>query len=306
VEDLKRDLVEQRSQWDFLPLEQRPIIKIDDGLLLVDAKFIMSRVTSGLFYFVFDYLKGIDEPRAKAWQSVWGLMVESLAKENLRPLAPMLLGDGKTFFDDNDLKRAYPGDKQADVVIDFGETIVAFEIVSGHLTIKTRLNLDTEAFFKDMEKIAFKKIRQLSKTASNILSDPSRLTGAGEGPTHFQPIVIAGGGFPINVATTLAIENYIKENGLLDDARILPIAFIDLADLELLESLAELNLTVVEAVSKWRTSEERDQPLRNWVHNQPDMAIIRPSRMDRSSHDLFDEFAPRLNITEVKDLDSDL
>jgi hypothetical protein len=64
VDTFSRELLVQRSDWDFLPFEKRPIIELESGWLLIDAGFLMDRVTIGLYYFVFDDLKAINESLA--------------------------------------------------------------------------------------------------------------------------------------------------------------------------------------------------------------------------------------------------
>jgi len=299
LDELADDLLIQRSDWDFLPFEMRPIIELADGWLLVDRNFLMGRVTSGLFYFVFDYLKSLDTDLALEWSRIWGDMVEALVRDNVVELAQLQSGVSRPVYSQDDLAVAYPkGGGRADILVDFDETIVAFEVVSGHLTINSRLGLDRNAFDADMEKIVYKKLRQLDGTASNVLNDPTRLLGPATRPLRFQPVVVAGGGFPFNFATSQFIDNFIAMNGLFAQSGVLLAAVIDLSDLEIIEALHEDGEFVADLIRDWKSSSDRHLSFRNWVLKNRGSARARPRRMDAPIHALMGDFSRRLNIEE--------
>ena len=288
-----------RSNWDFLPFEMRPIIDLEDGWLLVDTSFLMDRVTSGLYYFVFDHFKSIDVSLALEWSKVWGDMVEALVRDNVGPLAQDSQGEIRPVYTEDDLAAAYPkGGGRADILIDFDETVVAFEVVSGHLTINTRLGLNQESFIDDMEKIVYKKLRQLDGTATNVMNEPSVLLGVDSHPRHFQPVVVAAGGFPINFGTTQLIEDYVVKTNLFQQKSVLPVVVIDLSDLEIIEALGEDGESVVSIIRDWKSSAQSQQSLRNWLIRTRGEVRARPRRMDARIHLLTDDFACRLGIDD--------
>ena len=69
------------------------------------------------------------------------------------------------------LKRAYPNGGNADVVIDLGDDIGVFEIVSHRLTVPTRISGLRASFDRDMEASVFKKVRQLNDTVQSLTDD---------------------------------------------------------------------------------------------------------------------------------------
>lgn len=300
-EEFSERLQSPRSQWDFLPFEMTPIIGLEDGWLLIDADLLMARVTNGLFYFVLDYLKKTDPPLAKVWPSVWGKMVEALVNDNLRHLAPASLGNAKVVFTEDDFGLAYPDSQRSDLAIDFGASVVVFEVVSGQLTVDTRIGLDQVAFDDDMEKIVYKKLRQLDATANSILSDPTRIFGAGAVQRPIQPVLVAAGGFPLNAATSNLIDEYITAKGLFADARISPLAVVDLRDLDMLEALAEDGESIADLVRSWKKSTDRDQPFKNWLLSTREGVRARPQRMNDPIHGLMTGFSERLGMRDEND-----
>ena len=73
------------------------------------------------------------------------------------------------------MAKAYPEHKTADTVIDFGERFVAFEIVSGQISVNTRVHGSLMSYEADLERLVFKKLRQLDDTASCLIRDAARL-----------------------------------------------------------------------------------------------------------------------------------
>jgi hypothetical protein len=299
LDDLAEQILVQRSDWDFLPFEMRPIIDLEDGWLLVDVAFLMDRVTSGLFYVVFDHLKSIDEGQALEWSRIWGDMVEALVRDNVTHLVQLPSGGSRPMYSQDHLKDAYPkGGGRADILVVFDATVVAFEVVSGRLKVETRLGLDQNAFNDDLERIVYKKLRQLNGTATNILNDPARLFGDVAQLQHFQPVVVTAGGFPFNIATSRVIDDHIAAKGLFTQQRVLPAAVIDLSELEMMEALAEDGESVADLIRQWKASPDRQFSFRNWIIKSRGSARARPQRMDAPIHELIISFSRRLNISD--------
>ncbi len=259
-----------RSTWDFLAFQETPVLRAPQGLLVLDTAYLFGRVTTGLYWIIHDYMR--DERGLRDldhWRHAWADMVEAMAVDDLRPHAPKLLlppsggtSAAPTFYRESEIQRAYPGSKAADVVIDFGTVLGAFEIVSGQLTIGTRIDGSPEAFRKDMEKLVFKKMRQLDKTAANLIGDECRLTGWRGEPREVFPVVVIGSGFALNPIVANCIEDQRGAEGLFELPRIRPLSVIDLAELEMLEGLAVRGRNILEVLDQWHQSGIAAMPLR--------------------------------------------
>lgn len=241
------------GDWDYLAFQAHPVLRLDAGLLLIDSEFLLQRVTNGLYWLVHDHLRGQSDALRQTWTQVWGDMVEALAEEELVSMAPPVLGGGTTYYTEDDLAAAYgEGSPRVDAVIDFGVHLGAFEIVSGQLTTGTRVRGEPAAFRADLEKIVFKKARQLSGSCANLVADDGALTGVSTSTRYVVPVLVAGGGFPVNQVTMNAIREYVAEMGLFDHARIYELSIIDLGELEMLEGLAGSGSGPIDLILRWR------------------------------------------------------
>ncbi len=298
-------LSDARSQWDFLAFQTRPVLRFDDGLLLVDEVFLLERVTTGLYWIVHDHLKQGSDRARENWTHAWGDMVEALGETILESFAPPVFGGmGRTYFTEDDLARAYgDGRGRVDAVVDLGVAFGAFEIVSGQLTTKTRIDGDTDAFRDDLEKLLYKKIRQLDGTCRNLVENPASLTGGESGIRPVQPVVIAGGGLPVNPVTMMAARDYCEERGLLEHAMIRPLAVIDLGELEMLEGLREDGQSPADLLFAWQESTLANLSLRNWLLERfgAETLIFRPERMKPRTDALFADMIKRLGFGEKPD-----
>lgn len=300
-DQLAAEFVAPRSDWDFLAFQAHPVISFDDGLLLVDETFLLERVTSGLYWLVHDHLRDVSDIDRQNWTQAWGDMIEALAEDQLRAVAPPALGGGTNFYTEDDLEAAYgDGGGRADATLDFGSSFGSFEVVSGQLTVGSRIDGDPDAFRRDLEKLIFKKVRQLDGTATHLLADSSKLTGY-VGPVRpVQPAVVLGGGLPVNPVTMTEARDYCTDNGLLQHAMALDVVLLDLSDLEMLEGLAERGQNPLELLTRWQASSLANLSLRNWLIAEfgPEPQQYRAARLGPRIQGLFDSMIERLGLRE--------
>jgi hypothetical protein len=84
---------------------------------------------------------------------------------------------------------------------------------------------------------------------------------------------------------------------LLRDPRIDPLCIIDLADLEVLEGLAERGPSPVEVLRQWKDSSLAAMPLRNAVLAKHGAGPhLRPTRMQASVDATFDKIVQALRL----------
>ena len=81
------------------PLQARPLLRLNDDVVVLDEQYLVERVTRGLHWLVHDHEKTVygENPR-RAWIQVWSEMIETRAEDELRQLAPRLIGGGRAFF----------------------------------------------------------------------------------------------------------------------------------------------------------------------------------------------------------------
>jgi hypothetical protein len=269
------------GEFDFLPFQQSPVWRSPAGLLVLDEGYLWDRITSGLYWVVHDYEKENHGETARLkWTQAYGQMIERMAEEQIEAMAPRIFGGGKTFYTEEDFQQAFDG-KQADTGLDFGNAFVLLEIVSAQLSVPTRIEGDLEQFEKDTDRLVIKKCRQLHDVAMELLDDDSRLTGVAKSASlTIYPVVVVGGGYPIHPFTDDYIEEILRTEGILRDARIRRLAVVDIGELEILEGLAEEGPTIIEVLEGWKGSSLHSVALKNYVLSRYGRdQIHRPARM---------------------------
>lgn len=270
------------SQYDFLSLQAKPIVRLGDELLALDETFLLQKFTlTGLFWAVHDNERDqhsdLDRRR---WTQAHGEAVESMAEEEVREMSPVLTGEdvGRSFYTEEDLEEAYPGERAADAMVDYGDRVLVFEVVSGRPVVGTRVVGDPESFKRDTERLVLRKARQLHATCVALLADQETLTGRAPWPDRsIVPVVVVAGGFPGDALSRGHVGDLLRQEGLPQDPAVEPLCIVDLGELEMLKGLHEAGGSPGEALARWKRSGLADVPLRNYVmRTHP--GLERPSR----------------------------
>jgi hypothetical protein len=260
-------LGDPKSQFDVLALEQRPVLALPDGLLVCDEVMLWRRCTSGLFFDVHDWLKAHSEDDAAAFRTAYADIVEAVVEDSFRSIAPRDLSDGTAFYTEHDLASAYRRGSRCDAVVDLGESMLLVEVVSGRLSIETRIDIDLDKLEDDLKRLVWDKCRQLNSAAHNILNDEQRLTQkpARPSPPRLIPIEVVGGGIPFNPLVYDYIRTGLDERGYFQDPRMDPVCVIDMEDVDELEGMSEHGYSVPDVLRQWQSSPLRDVPLHNYL-----------------------------------------
>lgn len=297
-DNLAAALKKAHPRFGFLAMEKTPVLELPHGYLVLDERFLWQRVTTGLYWLVHDHEKSRSEQNRLRWTQAYAEMVEMLVEDQLRATAPPILGGGTTFYTEDEIGQAY-GAKRCDTAIDFGGTFVLVEIVSGFLTVPTRIEGSVESFAADTERLVIKKCRQLHEAATAILNDPAVLTG-GPSPDRVRivPVVVVGGGYPVNPLSLGFVRTCLEADQLLDDSRIESLCVIDLGELEIMEGLAEKGHSPAEVLTAWKNSNLRDVWLRNYLLKVYDLTgpESRPGRMKARVDETFQGLVKRLRF----------
>ena len=265
------------GSWQMLPIQERPLLRIGDVLLVLDEQYLIERATQGLYWFVHEKARELDgKPGWTRWNNAYANMVERRAEDQLRRMTPPLLssGSGSLFFTEENLRAAFPGRKNADAGINYGSIVLLAEVVTTQVALNTRENADTEAYRKDIDKFFLKKAGQLDETATDLLRDPQPAASPLDQPAErILPVAVRGGQFPVNPVTREHIDGALKNAGLLNyrspSAPIFPFAPVDLGELEMCETLRETRgQSLPDLIRRWQASEEYARSsLRNFLIN---------------------------------------
>jgi hypothetical protein len=257
--------------WQMRPLQARPLLRLGDDVVVLDERYLVERVTRGLYWLVHDYEKETYGDKARgAWTQVWSEMVETRAEDQLRQMAPSLFGGGRAFFTEEALQAAFPRTRNCDAGIDFGGDVVLAEVVSGTVKVQTRELADTGSFVQDTERIVLCKARQLYVTAACLLRRPQP-----EGspvkvpPSRIFPVVVISGQYPVNPLTVRYINEQLTAEGHRPDGTVQPLTVMDLEELEGCQALLQRRgRTLPQLLDAWRASPYRDAAFRNYLAHE--------------------------------------
>jgi hypothetical protein len=302
------DLKKAPADWQMLPFERYPVLRLSDSTLLVlDRDYLLERVTSGLYWIVLDHEFGLPggegKKAANLWSQAYSEMIEALAEDSIKAMAPPLLSGtaGKTFYTEEDFAAAYhDGTRRCDAAIDFGHTLLLFEVQKGQVSLDTRQTGLIDKFFSDTERMVLAKAQQLDGTAKAVLADEAPLTGISRSPSlRILPVAVQGATYPVNPITDEWIKLQLKDRRLLTDARVGRLAVVDLGELEMLEGLADHSVVgVTDALATWKTGPDARFALRNHLLQAygGDVFKFRPKRMTATVDSINKTLIERLKV----------
>jgi hypothetical protein len=284
--------------WQMLPIQDRPLLRLDDDVVVLDERYLVERVTRGLYWLVHDNEKRqYGEKARNAWTQVWSEMIETRVEDQLRRMAPVLIGGERAFFTEENLRAAFPGTKNCDAGVDFGADVVLAEVVSGTVKVATREQADVASFREDTERIVLGKARQLYVTAANLLRSPQPAASPlATPPGRVFPIVVIGGQFPVNPLTIRYINEDLASEGHRPDGIVQMLTVLDLEELEGCEALSRRKgLTLPQLLVAWRESPYRDAAFRNYLAFEiGGRELGRPDDVDDALADSFTVIQQRL------------
>jgi hypothetical protein len=255
--------------WGFLAFEETPVILLEDRPpLVLDQVFLWRRLSSSLFYDVLDHeRKNGGREGSRAWTAAYGDMVEQMADDLLIRLSIPFIGGGAAYWDGDTLKTSFgrPRHRTADGALAFGESAVVAEIVSSGMTLESRTAGDFVALLSDLDKQLWRKVEQLESTIDDLRTEGDRLSNW---PTQavrvFLPLLIEGREFARMPVTHAYIESEVARRGLFSPAGTMPLAVIDISELEMLLAIKESkghSLPIL--LREWISGPRRGWPLGN-------------------------------------------
>jgi len=213
--------------------------------VVLDERYLVERVTRGLYWLVHDHEKETYGDKARgAWTQVWSEMVETRAEDQLRQMAPSLFGGGRAFFTEEALQAAFPRTKNCDAGIDFGGDLV------------------------------------LAEVADNLLCRPQPGNSPVKvPPSRIFPVVVISGQYPVNPLTIRYINEQLTAEGHRPDGTVQPLTVMDLEELEGCHPLLQRKgRTLPQLLDAWRASPYRDAAFRNYLaHDIGGQELGRPA-----------------------------
>ena len=237
---------EDGAAWTFSALERYPVVRFDDGaLLVVDRNLLVRRIFGGLtVYDITDPLDRGDRAAQKRADRVRGC-VQNLAEVYALELLEDVAGapgdlSGSRVFGEKALQAAFSrkGRRLADAAVDYGDAWVVAEITTSKLK-RASVAASPEALSDDLDKLVG-KVEQLDSTIAALRAEESALTGAPAIPgRRFHPLLVVAEGFPVNPVSTELLRQRVRHRGLLTGADVAPLEVVDTVELAMLQALTE-------------------------------------------------------------------
>lgn len=254
--------------WQMLPVQDRPLLRLGGDVVVLDERYLVERVTRGLYWLVHDYEKVTYGDKARnRWTQAYSEMVETRVEDRLRRMAPQLIGGQHAFFTEEDLQGAFPGDRNIDAGADFGGEAVLVEVVAGTVKLATREQADVISFREDAERLVLGTARQLYASAVNLLRDPQPANSPLPVPAgRILPVVVCGGQFPVNPLTIRYISEQLAGERLPPRGPIQSLTLLDLEELEGCQALHQRRgLKLPQLLHAWRRSPYGGVAFRNYL-----------------------------------------
>lgn len=262
LKTLKGEVSRQRrqgvSRFAFNSFRQFPLIRLSSGqILLFRLNYAVQRAFSEITYFdVREYLKRCDERdgtrRDRAFRACTAKVLEYEAG---RTLTRMLAATKARVFDEKRLQRLHSGKNQAracDFAVRLGNTWLLIEVTDRAIPQPVvNATADVQQLDLELDRVLMeRKAKQLSSTIQLLRRDPSN-----RGCTFVPLVLTSPAGLPWNAALHARAQQRLTAEGMLNDDQCLPVAFITMKDLRILESAASRGVDVVAALHKWRATE---------------------------------------------------
>lgn len=249
-----------------LAIERRPVVKAPSGrVYLVNFRALERRATHGIFHILSEGADHEGKDR-ETYTSHFGAAFQIWVEDSFRRME-----DGKDeptiFCDEPYGTRKFPKDT-SDVVLVFERNVIALDAVAGAMRARTWSLGDLDAFEADLEKLVYKKAKQLSNRIDDIRSGETEKIGLSqEGVVRYWPVIVMAAPFPGRPTVMKTVRDRIKARGWLTQRDVAPIAIVTAEDLAALESFLESNDgTVLDVIRGWKShADTGDFPVQNYL-----------------------------------------
>jgi len=262
----------------FSDFWSNPLFKIDNGVyFLIDFKFLTEKVTTGIYWTIFDYLinkrnvndDSIVKQDVNKLRAFFGRCLEYYIYELFKKVYSRGLLQ-KIYYSE------YNGDNtgNVDLVLDYGNTLFFFEVTSSNIKFNTALSSDYEKIFNEIDLIFFGdgkdrkgKILQLDETINNFKENKLIINSIS--PKKIErlfPVLILQTGLPQAPGLYEEYKDRILKKGFLKDY-IDDFTIIDIEELEcLLDLVNSENFSLADLFKKYKKSIYCNQSLKNFLY----------------------------------------
>jgi hypothetical protein len=259
------------NYFDFTFLRQRPLVRLDDNIYIpVDVRFLVERITAGIYWDIHDNLVGQERSR---FQSFFGHILQAYLERLFRRVYPEPSATVRRAFYDT----PYGGERASDTILFYGEEAVFIEVVVGRLRMeKTMISGDSEAFSEDISNKIVDAARQIDRVIRDFITGKLALPDwSPDNTKRYYPVVVTISPLPILLATYDMVRHMVADAGYLTSHHVADLEVASVGELELIEPLLERGHTLVEILkNKNRDKFYRRVPLWYYLHTMIDSKTV--------------------------------
>lgn len=268
--------------FNFQPFWRKPFYKLNETTyFLLDLQYFQEKITLGIYGEINDYYlshrKEVDneekrkiDKKRNTLNAFTGRCLEIYVKDLLRRLyssRPLLAS--RLF---SEIEGHSTGG--VDFIVCYPDCLIFIEVTISGIRHNTVLNADLDKIEKEIKQIFFSAKNRKSKGKVVQLDDAinkfrnGRLNNLGIDPKMIKkiyPILILEKGIPVVPSMVSRYRGWIRKKGLLD-AYVQDFVFIDLEELEMLETLISQGITLPDIIEDYKGSEYKDWPFKNFLY----------------------------------------
>ncbi len=268
VEQMSCDLAWLRARYekldakapavpDPLPLQERPLISLDDGHYCpAIPQLLVERFTLGTYHALWNaWREKTGQPRNQ-FTTFWGEILERYVDSLFLPLFPHS-GQFQRLWLDEDLP--YNGGLPSDILIDCGQVLALVEVTHSGFTRQSLVAGDSEKIREDLGKSLIAKAKQLDAVISDFKA--GRFMLGKRGPSSFRrflPVIVVWQNLPLFQPTQELFRSELASQGILEGAGILPVRVLLMDECEGLLAAVHSGESVLEALldQRWKLESE--------------------------------------------------
>lgn len=257
-------------------LMSKPLVQIDDDQLICsNLSFLLSKITLGIFWTLFDYvkLKGEDPESISRFFGILFERYVQMVFERIRGVSASC-GTINTVH----LPQKYKGrqgteEESTDIILEYPEVLIFIEIVSSRLKLKdTVISGDIDSFWDDLDKMVIDKAKQLERKIQDYKNDLFEVGGRKYSQSKikgFYAIIIGLEGFPYWTAVREELDVKLAADDLLQPKNsIKGWDFIDVEELEYLEPILEEQSMLNLLEKKLSDPFLKSMAIKNFLHRE--------------------------------------
>jgi hypothetical protein len=297
---IRSDLKTHPLDWYFTTFSLFPVIRFGEDLVILDPELLLRRCLGFVLYF--DIQDGLRKSCGSSRTgTVSALSVrqafDDYSERYVREVFDSLTATGLTrrVYSGDELRRAFPGEKVADVAVDYGDAWVIVEVTTRQVSRDTVNAVSVRGIARDRDTV-LEEAAQVASTIACLKDDESRLTRAPSADRGaFYPIVVLTEGFPSNPLIISLIREEAKSRGLLAGPNVGQLEVLDIVELDMLEGIAETGGPSIPDILRLKAdSSFHADSVRNFLVGDSRFAPRRPARVTRAFRRVFTDIAVKL------------